>query len=209
MLVSVGAVKGGQGKTTWAVALASAMEAGLLDLDSGQGDAHDWATRAGHTPSEKIRPDEVVARVEAAMDDRTLWVADTPPGEGVALRTALGAAIGVLVPVGTGTNDLRGWGRMVSLLGEIRQKVNPDLKVCVVLNGVRAGCKTHEEALTFFRDQVHAPEKKTWFLGAVGLRQAVPDAIRDGHSPGMAPGAAGDEFSTIIASFAQILRGGQ
>jgi len=78
-----------------------------------------------------------------------------------------------------------------------------------VLNGVRAGCKTHEEALAFFRDQVHAPEQKTWFLGAVGLRQAVPDAIRDGHSPGMAPGAAGDEFNAIIASFAEILRGGQ
>jgi cellulose biosynthesis protein BcsQ len=200
-LISCGAVKGGQGKTTWAITLASALEAGLIDLDYAQGDSHDWAERSGFTPAERVWPEVVVDRVVQASEATEWWVADTPPGEGVALRAALGASRAILIPVGCGTNDLRGWGRMMAVLAEIREKVNPQVRVGVVLNGTRAGCRTHDEAAAFFQEQVHDPKGRLWFLGTVGLRQAIPDALRNGRSPAMVAGLAGEEIQNVLDQF--------
>ena len=200
-LIACANVKGGQGKSTWAVILASVLEAGLLDLDSAQGDGFDWATRSEFAPVERVWPEGVVDRMAQASEDAGWWVADCPPGEGVALRAALGAATSVLVPVGCGTNDIRGWGRMSMVLDEVRKELSPLVRVGVVLNGVRAGCRTHEEAAEYFQKSVHSPKGLTWFLGTVGLRQAIPDAIRDGRSPALVGGVAGEEIEEISRRF--------
>jgi cellulose biosynthesis protein BcsQ len=200
-LIACANVKGGQGKSTWAVILASVMEAGLLDGDSAQGDSCDWGNRSGFVPVERVWPEEVVDRMVQASEDSRWWVADCPPGEGVALRAALGAATAILIPVGCGTNDIRGWGRMSAVLAEVRKELSPLVRVGVVLNGVRSGCRTHEEAEEFFQQTVHDPKGLTWFLGTVGLRQAIPDAIRDGRSPAMVGGVAGDEIQEICRKF--------
>jgi cellulose biosynthesis protein BcsQ len=200
-LIACANVKGGQGKSTWAVILASMLEAGLLDVDFAQGDSCDWAARADFSPAEKVWPESVVERMGQASEDARWWVADCPPGEGVAFRAALGAATAILVPVGCGTNDIRGWGRMSTVLAEVRKELSPLVRVGIVLNGVRAGCRTHEEAVEFFQTTVHDPKALTWFLGTVGLRQAIPDAIRDGRSPAMVGGIAGDEIQLISHKF--------
>jgi cellulose biosynthesis protein BcsQ len=200
-LIACANVKGGQGKSTWAVVLATMLEAGLLDVDSAQGDSFDWANRAGFSPVEKVWPEGVVDRMVQASEDPRWWIADCPPGEGVALRAALGAATAILVPVGCGTNDIRGWGRMTMVLEEVRKQVSPLVRVGVFLNGVRAGCRTHEEAADYFQKTVHDPKALTWFLGTVGLRQAIPDAIRDGRSPALVGSVAGDEIQMITHKF--------
>ncbi len=199
MLVAVANTKGGQGKTTWACALAGWLEAELMDLDPQQGDSIGWGEAAGH-PVRAVWPEEVLDVLEAASQDKSWHVADCPPHEGDALRAALAYAQAVLVPVGPGPQDARGLGRMQTLLDEARKGPNPGLKVALVLNGVRARVGFHEEVVRMLQDANH-PTKRTWFLGAAGLRQAVAEAYARGGHPFLAAGLAGEEFSNILGKF--------
>lgn len=200
MLVTVANTKGGQGKTTWACALAGWLEAELLDLDPQQGDSLGWAEAAGH-PVRAVWPDESLEVLETCSRDKVWHVADCPPHEGESMRAALAFAHGVLVPVGPGPQDARGWGRMQTLIEDARQ-ANPSLRVGLVLNGARPRVALHEEVARMLQD-ANRPMEGIWFLGVAGLRQAVAESYGQGRHPFLAPGQAGEEFSTILGKFAK------
>lgn len=205
MILACANVKGGQGKSTWASNLAVYLSAPILDLDPSQGDAHAWAESAGH-PSHLVWPEEFWPMMEGAALEPTWSIADCPPLEGEATRGALGFARIVLVPVTpTGSQDARAWGRMVSLIEEVRQGPNPRLKVAVVLNALRPRTTWSDDFLSLVR-KYHDPNNGQWFLGTVHQRVAVADAFAEGKAvfTGSHPGAR--EFLDILDKFAKIIR---
>ena len=205
MILACANVKGGQGKSTWATNLAAYLSAPLLDLDPSQGDSHAWAETAGH-PSRLVWPEEFWPVMETAASEPTWSIADCPPLEGEATRGALGFARIALVPVTpAGSQDARAWGRMVSLVEEVRQGPNPNLKVAVVLNALRPRTTWSDDFLSLVR-KYHAPNKGQWFLGTVHQRVAVADAFADGKTAfaGHSPGAK--EFSDIFDMFGKIIK---
>ena len=200
MLVAVANTKGGQGKTTWACALAGWIDAELLDLDPQQGDALGWAEASGRVVR-AVWPDEALGVLEECSGGKAWHVADCPPHEGEAMRAALAYARAVLIPVGPGPQDARGWGRMQTLIEDARQ-ANPGLRVGLVLNGARSRVALHEDVLGMLRE-AHRPKDGVWFCGVAGLRQAVAEAYAKGADLSRAHGLAGEEFSSILGIFAK------
>ena len=201
-LLAVANTKGGQGKTTWACTLASFLDAELLDANPENGDAEAWAARAKH-PCRFIYPDRLEELDQLAR--KPSWtVVDCPPWDGRETRAALALSQVVLIPVGTGYQDLRGLGRMAKLVDDARAHANPRLKAAILGNGRRlvAFSETWEAALEAY----HAPKQGTYFLGAMPQRQAIVDAFGDGLPAHHAGQPAARECREILDRFAALLK---
>lgn len=201
-LVAVANTKGGQGKTTWACALAAFLEAELLDANPENGDAEAWAKLAGH-PCRFVYPDRL-EQLQAASEAKEWAVVDCPPWDGRETRAALALSRAVLVPVAAGYQDLRGLARMVTLAQEAKEQANPSLKVAILGNGRRAVAftETWEKAL---HDQ-HHPKEGKHYLGSVPQRQAIVDAFGAGLPAFLAGEPAAHEVKEILSKFVALLK---
>jgi chromosome partitioning protein len=133
VVVAIANKKGGVGKSTLAVNLASALAERrrvlLLDADP-QGTAVEWSS-AGRLPVEvRAVPTDadakrLVREVETASAD--VVVLDLPPRSGAAFSAAFALASLVVVPVGASGADLAATSRLLDLLREARE-VNGDGK---------------------------------------------------------------------------------
>jgi cellulose biosynthesis protein BcsQ len=203
MLIAVANTKGGQGKTTWACALAAFLEAELLDANPENGDAEAWAKLAGHA-CRFVYPDRL-EDLEAAAAAKTWAVVDCPPWDGRETRAALALSHAVLVPVAAGYQDLRGLARMAILAREAQSQANPHLKVAIIGNGRRAGVTftdTWEKAL----HDHHHPKEGVHYLGSIPQRQAIVDAFGAGLPAFLAGDPAGHEAKDILTKFVGLLK---
>lgn len=139
--------KGGVGKTTLAIHLATAFyQAGkatlVLDLDP-QASAAEWhdARQTDHPHVESIQPARLAKTIKAAKDIGTeALILDTAPhAEASALEAARAADL-VLVPCGVSIMDLRAMRATVDLLRLIKAQA------FAVLNGVPATGTDADEA---------------------------------------------------------------
>jgi len=148
--VAVINLKGGTGKTTTAVYLASGLSARgrtlLVDADP-QGSAFSWSERA---------PD--LAFTTVALPSRDLYrrvtdlargfdhvVIDTPPGDAGLVRCAALAVDTVVVPLPTGLVDLDRLTPTLEVLADV-QPYHHSLTVQCILTRVRRGTKSAEAA---------------------------------------------------------------
>lgn len=200
-LIAVANTKGGQGKTTWACAIAAHLGADLFDANPENGDAKAWAEMGGH-PCTLVYP-EALEILESAAQDKNWAVADCPPWDGIETRTSLAAASIVIVPVGAGYQDLRGLARMISLCKEAKRKANPRLQIAILGNGRRPCAFTHtwEEML----HQYHHPSRGISYIGSIPQRQAIVDAFGSGKPPFLAGDPAGSEMKEILAKIVYML----
>ena len=128
-VVAVGNLKGGVGKSTLAVNIASALgrkrRTILLDLDD-QGTSTEWATagllpvEVRHVPSEEAEVRELVQAVAAATLDADLVVLDLPPRSSAVLSAVLALADLVVVPVTPSGADLAATSKVIALLQRAR-----------------------------------------------------------------------------------------
>ena len=122
--ISIVNTKGGVGKTTTAVYLATALAAQyrviLLDADP-QGSATSWATdafEAGDQLDFEVRPANAPIVRRCRDIDADLVIIDTPPGDSQTITAALDVADVVIIPTesggpghGSGLDDLSGGPR--------------------------------------------------------------------------------------------------
>lgn len=207
-LVSVVNSKGGQGKTTYACALAGFLAhhghgGELLDCDPQQGDAKSWADEILH-PARLVdqtgKP--LVAIMQAASEDARWHVADLLPHEGETMRVAMALSHSILVPVAIGGQDIRGWSRLNSLIHETRQNINPALRVGLVANAVRQGTDLTKNYLPHLT-ALHDPANSIWVLGQVGLRTAIGEAYVRAEHIWAQNSPAGEEVRIILEKFAK------
>lgn len=142
-ILAIIGTKGGSGKTTLAVSIASELQrrgASVLlgDVDP-QGSALAWAAQAANVGAEAPttvrlgegfhRPGQL-AKLAAPFE----WtVLDTPPHAGPLMRAALGVADVALLPVSPSPVDLWALGDTLAIVEEARV-LRPALHVAVVLN---------------------------------------------------------------------------
>lgn len=200
MLIVVSNLKGGSGKTTWACEIAGYFEMPLIDLDP-QGDASIWA-RTKERPHSAPHPNRAAAELATARREPTWFVADCPPAESRTTVTALEFANVVVVPVRGGPQDLQGWGRMKTLLAEVRQR--NDCKVGIIANAMRP-VRTLDDVLEVLKAE-HKPRNGVYYLGAVGLRQATTYAYLEGETVSRDDGEAGKQFGVVLEQLRRLLR---
>ncbi len=184
-IISLLSLKGGSGKSTLSVGLASTLAAAghrvlLLDADTAQGTASDWdrlATEQGleggpsvFAASANLRRD--LERLESSYD---VVVIDGPPRLDTATRRAALVSDLVLVPATPGAADVWALRRTLELLAEVQEE-RPALKVRVVLN--RADPRT---TITAIASEALASSGAKVLPMAVNARVAHPEAMAAGQ----------------------------
>lgn len=150
MRLAVVNLKGGTGKTTTAMLLASALgERGrtlLVDADP-QASALSWSEQAGRLPFSVVGLPvrDVHLRLMDLGQGYDYVVVDTPPGDVTIVRSALLAVSHVLLPIPPTLIDLDRLRPTMDLIAEA-EALNPELSVSIVLTKVRRGTKSAKGA---------------------------------------------------------------
>ena len=194
MILSAWTDKGGTGKTTIAVNVASYLGLPLVDLDP-QGDASRWAKRAGIEC--QLIDDDIEARafLTTKATSRDLVVVDCPPGQGVRSLVAAGLSTVVLVPTKPGEQDVIALGRALTVLMRAKTSGNPGMEIAVILNGAKETNRSSmvEEAL-----RQEAEKGVFSYLGRLDHRTSVENAYPEGKTLLQAGGAAANEMRSIL-----------
>lgn len=204
-VVAIGGLKGGVGKSSLAVNVASALvrkrRTILLDLDD-QGTATAWA-EAGRlpvavrsVPTEDVDVREVVQAVVAATREADLVVLDLPPRSSAVLSAVLALADLLVVPVTPSGADLAATGKVLELLRQARKLHGANRPRCLLVpsrvDRRTAAGKEIEGVLHELGEPVGP---------AIGQRSAVADAFGAGAWIGQfAPRSpAHDEVEVLAA----------
>jgi cellulose biosynthesis protein BcsQ len=194
MILSAWTDKGGTGKTTIAVNVASYFGLPLVDLDP-QGDAFRWANRAGIEG--RLIDDDIEARafLTEKATSRDLVVVDCPPGQGTRSLVAAGLSTVVLVPTKPGEQDVIALGRAITVLMKAKTSGNPGMEIAVILNGAKETNRSSmvEEAL-----RQEAGKGVFSYLGRLDHRTSVENAYPEGKTLLQAGGAAANEMRSIL-----------
>jgi chromosome partitioning protein len=130
-------LKGGVGKSSIAANLACFLaEKGgtsTVDLDVGQQDLSRFSTMRGIRSKVIGETAELIDYLQERKALGETVVVDCPPGERDTTKAACYLATAVIMPVRPGANDAQAIGRLLSMVGEIREARN-DLKVFSVCN---------------------------------------------------------------------------
>lgn len=211
LILAVGNLKGGVGKSTLAVNLAAELAQGrkvhLVDADA-QETSTEWAAMGAGLPftSEALPLDDPgnaadwIARVTAAAAD--LVVIDLPPHTGAATAAALILADLFLVPVAPSSLDLRAASKALDMLQEAREERGDGKPAALLIPSKvdrRTAAGREIEAALHEMGEPVGP--------AVGLRSAFVDSATAGGWIGSyAPrSVAHQEIATLAAVVARIL----
>ena len=200
VVLAVGGLKGGLGKTTTAVHLAAiwAFEGRrvlLVDADP-QGSAAEWARLAllpcDHAPAPAGGPAALAGAVAAAALAYDVVVIDTPPGDPAVLAAALSGATGALLPVAPTRGDAL---RVRATLRVARRALDDGATFWMrgVVTRARAGTRSLGELRTA--------------LAACGLpacQTEIPLRENLAQAPGR-PVAVGGPYSALAAELAAYL----
>ena len=191
LVVAVVATKGGAGKTTTSVALATALDQSivgpvrLLDTDP-QATASSWLPWR----SKCLRPTSA-SEVREASAGEGVVIVDTQPAATESAVAVMEAADLIVTPTRLGPGDLRA-------LNQLCRMVEPDL---VVPFARKARSKSHEQALRILGERFQER-----------LTTPVPDSVaveaaQEAEKPIPARHPVGQAYAAIADSLAHLLKG--
>lgn len=214
MILTLAHYKGGVGKSTTTIALASAWHRGgkqvvIVDADE-QGTVADWCQQSdlaeGLTDGESVehRPDVLTAPDGKAILRKVPEVAqgsdhvliDCPPRLGRITRAALVVADVALIPIGPGGADAWPLRRTLVLLEEAR-KVNPRLQVFYLLS--KFDPRTVDEAS--IREALRETRTYPVLASVISSRTSYYRALTVGSDPGAydRTGVVDDEVQKVLS----------
>jgi chromosome partitioning protein len=187
MILVVGHVKGGVGKTTLALNLAIARAAEGRDVLLVDGDEQGTALLFTDLRTSTIGPPGYTAvclqgsalrtqvrQLASKYDDLVIDVSGRDTGS---LRAALTVAQTLLIPVQPRSFDIWAVDQMMALLAEARI-VNPEVRVLTVLNAADAQGRDNQDAL----DALKEIAGLTILPVTIGRRKAFPNAAAQGRA---------------------------
>lgn len=171
MIIGLVNGKGGVGKTTSAIYLGAVFtdlghEVVVIDMDA-QGSASDWADRAEDAGAPLPFPVEIsnakrLGRMIKTLSKRTIVIIDTPPGDPLAIDTAIDVSDFVIIPT-------RPYGIEVSRVWETLPSVE-GVPHAVLITSARLRTKTLDAFLS-----VLEAEEVPRFTTLIPLRESIPD----------------------------------
>lgn len=195
MIVVIGGIKGGTGKTTLATNLAvintgMGLKTLLIDADD-QGSASDWADQREsifikegidaaiiptmNFPTISLSGKNIYTQINKMKDDYSDIFIDTGGRDTVSQRSALTCADCYLIPFKPRSFDIWTIGKVKEVIEEI-QTINPNLKVIVCLNQADSKGADNEDALKILSE---VPEFKC-ITTSLGHRKAFSNAAAQG-----------------------------
>ena len=186
MIVVVGGIKGGSGKTTIATNLAVMRSAANHDLLLIDADDQETATdftilrnertegNAGYTSIQLAGP-AVRTQTQRLAGKYQDIVIDTGGRDTTSQRAALTVADLLLVPFVPRSFDIWTLEKVGALVGEM-QPANPRLKACAFLNRADSRGQDNEEAMSFLRESAAL----TFIDTPIGTRKAFANAAAQG-----------------------------
>lgn len=197
MLLTVGNLKGGAGKTTTAVYLAAGLARHgrtlLVDADP-QASAFRWSEHAGESLGVSVIPwptRDLARRVRDVAGDYAHVVIDTGPRNDAVLRQALLATGRLLIPVGPSAMEWQQLRGTLDAAAEIDGIVPVELQV--LLARVRAGTRSAAAAREILAGELALPVLDT----AVHLREHYATA----HGT---PAFPLGEYDSVLAELAGV-----
>lgn len=182
MIICLVNQKGGVGKTTIAVNLASCLSerghrALLVDADP-QGSVLQWQSIAQHHPFEVThRPSATLLNDKKAIArSYDHVIIDAPPAIGEITQAVLGVSDLAIVPIGPSPLDIWSSKETVSLFPEARKRnrrLTPKLLICRKIVGTRIGKEAREALETYGIDL---------FASEISQRVAFVEAMISGRS---------------------------
>jgi len=188
MIVVVGGIKGGSGKTTLATNLAAirAMEGSkilFIDADE-QKSATDWAAQrasneeAGNTVTTiQLSGKGIYTQVSRMKEDYDDIIIDVGGRDTTSQRSALTIADVLVVPFKPRSLDIWTLGSLKTLIHEIKA-VNPELACLAVVNQADSRGSDNEDAIEILKEcsEIQCLDH------AIGYRKAFGNAASDGLS---------------------------
>ena len=204
-VLTIASRKGGTGKSTASVAIASLLDAegvdvGLLDTDPNQG-AFRWATQkyGGTTLKAYAESDtEKLADLLPTLATRhAVLIVDTAGFGNQAATVAMAGADGVLVPVTPGEGDVVEAGRTVGFVEGLAKMARRPIPVRVLANRLRRNTTLTKHVLAEM-DATGLPRLKASLSEAVSYGEM---SFSDGLPR---PGTASEEVSVLVAELREM-----
>jgi chromosome partitioning protein len=208
MILAVGNIKGGVGKTTLAVNLAIVRAAAGRDVLLVDGDEQRTALTFTDLRTDQLgQPGYTAVSLQGAAlrtqirqlankyDDIVIDVGGRDTGS---LRAALTIAETLLIPVQPRSFDIWAVEQMADLVNEARE-VNDNLQAFIILNAADAQGKDNEDAAAALKEM----SGLTFLPGMIGRRKSFPNAAAAGravteHTPKDAK--AIEELTSLVAT---------
>jgi len=141
MVITVGGLKGGTGKSTIALNLAGALSTGnrkvlLIDVDS-QGSVAEWQKISKQKePSIAVEPaSEVHRKFDVVLDKFEAIIIDTPPATAYQTRSAIIASDLVIIPIVPGILDLWSLKKFLQFYLQVKE-VNPSVEAFFLISRI-------------------------------------------------------------------------
>lgn len=185
MIIVIGGIKGGSGKTTIATNLTviralSGKKVLLVDADE-QRSASDWAEHRESleitTPWTTIQlaGSSVRTQIQKMRDDYDEIIVDTGGRDTTSQRAALTIADILIAPFQPRSLDIWTLGKLSTLLEEVRA-VNPKLKGLAVINRADPQGNDNNDAMEIIKEAEHVQCLPTF----IGQRKAFANAAAEG-----------------------------
>lgn len=209
MIISIVGLKGGAGKSTASITLASELHRRghktlLVDADP-QGTARTWAATAadaGHDAPITVAMGKNLHRdLPRVAEPYEVTIVDCPPSDGMIARGALMSADLAVLPCRATSNDAWALARSIELAQEAQQ-IRPTLKARVLLSQLDSRTALGSQAREVF-DSCGLPLLST----SLGYRVAYPEAMGLGqdvasYAPKTAAAKEAAAFTDEIISIA-------
>jgi len=181
MIITTGGIKGGDGKSTIATALAKHLNATLIDCDNRQRCAYIKAQEMGLAsaviPNNESEVKKFMFDLKKSSTPDNLIIFDTGGKDTKANRLAFILADLLIIPFGFSPMGKIGLEETLDLIDELNINRNPKINYRILLNNIDHRTSDFHKGIKYLETK-----KLPHYLFCIGRYKAIPNAIEENKS---------------------------